>query len=167
MGYPLHIGSGQLIWRLGTYSTRGELGHSVVTWARTTGHDCASRPSPAEWLLSKKGSNLRSSDLFMAWNYPRCYFKTVCDYQFPDRLGSFKPNCQLAAVGHDCARTTEAAVTVVPVPQTRKITLYRDPTIWTIGTLIPVRHIYIEARPNTLNFNRPQCARRNIMRFVH
>ena len=34
--------------------------------------------------------------------------------QFADRLGSFKRNCQLAAVGHDCARTTEAAVTVVP-----------------------------------------------------
>ena len=65
--------------------TRGELGHSVVACARTTGHDCARtnpvQPSPAEWLLSKKGSNLRSSDLFMAWNYPWCYFKPVCGYQ--------------------------------------------------------------------------------------
>ena len=34
--------------------------------------------------------------------------------RFTDRVGSFKPNCQLAAVGHDCARTTEAVVTVVP-----------------------------------------------------
>ena len=61
----------------GTRSQRGRC-------ARTTGHVCARtnpvRPSPAEWLLSKKGSNLRSSNLFMAWNYPWCYFKTVCDY---------------------------------------------------------------------------------------
>ena len=33
---------------------------------------------------------------------------------FTNSLGSFKPNCQLVAVGHDCARITEAAVTVVP-----------------------------------------------------
>ena len=33
---------------------------------------------------------------------------------YTDSLGSFKPSRQLAAVGHDCARTTEAAVTVVP-----------------------------------------------------
>ena len=31
-----------------------------------------------------------------------------------DRLGLFKPKCQLVAVGHDCARATEAAVAVVP-----------------------------------------------------
>ena len=34
--------------------------------------------------------------------------------RFADRLRSFKPKCQLVAVGHDCARTTEVAVTVVP-----------------------------------------------------
>ena len=33
---------------------------------------------------------------------------------FTNRLGSFKPRRLLAAVGHDCARTIEAAVTVVP-----------------------------------------------------
>ena len=116
--------------------------------------------------------------------------------RFTDRLGSFKPNCQLAPVGHDCARTTEAAVAVVPgyshgcarttntqnhdivraisvhmLPDTwmsvKETTLYRDSTIWSMDTLIPVRHIYIEAQPNTPNFNRPQCVKRNIMRFVH
>ena len=136
--------------------------------------------------------------------------QSVITNRFTDRLGSFKPNCQLAAVGHDCARITEAqlvtivpvlqrqrsqlcpaTITVVSVPQTRKtmtlwrlylyicyltdtwmsvkeITLYRDPTIWTMDTLIPVRHIHTEARPqNTSYFNRPQCVKRNIMRFAH
>ena len=49
----------------------------------------------------------------------------------------------------------------------KEITMYRDPTIWTTDTLIPVRHIDIEARLITLNFTRPQCVKRNIMRFVH
>ena len=33
---------------------------------------------------------------------------------FTDSLVSFKPNHQLAAVGHDCAHTTAASVMVVP-----------------------------------------------------
>ena len=49
----------------------------------------------------------------------------------------------------------------------KEITLYRDPIIWTMDTLIPVKHIYIEARRYTPNFNRPQCVKKNIMRFVH
>ena len=35
--------------------------------------------------------------------------------RFTESLGSFKPSHQLATVGHGCARTTEAVVTVVPV----------------------------------------------------
>ena len=33
--------------------------------------------------------------------------------RFTDSLGSFKPNRQLLAIGHGCARTAEAEVTVV------------------------------------------------------
>ena len=34
--------------------------------------------------------------------------------RFTDKLESFKPNRRLDPVGHGCARTSEAAVTVVP-----------------------------------------------------
>ena len=119
-------------------NTRGELGHSVVACARTTGHDCVRttpvRPSPAEWLLSKEGSNLRSSALFMAWKYPRCYFKPVCDYQpvcrpFRGRLSGTVSWPQLVTIvpvpQRQRSQLCPATVTIVPVLQTRKIT-----TLW-------------------------------------
>ena len=36
-----------------------------------------SAPAQASDCYPKKGSNLRSSDLFIAWNYPRRYFKRL------------------------------------------------------------------------------------------
>ena len=36
---------------------------------------------PNRVMSMKNVSNLRSSNLFMAWNYPRCHFKPVCDRQ--------------------------------------------------------------------------------------
>ena len=117
---------------------------------------------------------------------------------FKHSLGSFKPNCQLTATGHGCARTAEAAVTVLPDynhdcaratnthnhntvramsinmlhltdtgKSVKEIRQYCDPSIGKIYTLIPVKHIYIKVRLYTSNFIRPQCMKRNIIRFVH
>ena len=64
---------------------REELRHSEAACARTAGYGCArtnpTRPDPAEWWVSRNGSNVRSRDLFMTRNYLKYYFEPVCDYQ--------------------------------------------------------------------------------------
>ena len=93
--------------------------------------------------------------------------------RFTDRLSWTVGQPQLVTIvpvlQRQRSQLCPATVTVVPVLQTHKITalwglhlyisyltdtgmsvkhikLHRDPTIWTMDTLIPVRHIYIDAR---------------------
>ena len=71
--------------------------HYVAACAHTTGHDRAhtnpAQPAgPAEWLVSKKASNVRSSDLFIM---PEIIPNIISDQasitsQVTDSLGSFK-----------------------------------------------------------------------------
>ena len=77
---------------------------------------CLYQSSPTRLGLvrsMKKAINLRADDPFIACNYSSLNPSGITSH-FTDSLVSFKPNHQLAAVGHDCAHTTAASVMVVP-----------------------------------------------------
>ena len=115
--------------------------------------------------------------------------QSAINTRFEDSLTSFKLNCQLAAVGHGCARTVEAVVTIVTdygqgcarITNVQNRDTMRAMSVYMLyltDTGMSVKEIrlysdpvpsifFIEVRLYTSDFMRAQCFKRNIMRFVH
>ena len=96
-----------------------------VTFHPSTVHPGDQHKKGIKWAVNQNGIQLTVYGLKVS--QISLFNQSAITNRFTHSLESFKPNSPFAVFGHGFVRTTQTAVTIVPVPQTHEIT-----TLWEI-----------------------------------